>query len=234
VTTQISLVREHTEKLNPPRALWVPFELGRPIGAPDEPAFQRRVVEAALALFAESDGPVLAEFPDDAPGGSSGDMSGWVCPVNLMPPAEDAAPDGALAAVLAEMDQLRPWYQVALEKRGRTTVGLSGLEIGAVAKLLADFLDDQSIASPREDIALPQALKFASDDIKAWYFEAATAQPGPSGSVALNDWYWQDTAAGAMVRRLAATCRTLDGGMMQLLGHKALVPRTHEHLVQEI
>jgi hypothetical protein len=40
---QISLVREHTEKINPPRALWVPFELGRPVGPPDEPAFQRRV-----------------------------------------------------------------------------------------------------------------------------------------------------------------------------------------------
>ncbi len=220
--------------MNPPRALWVPFELGRPIGAPDEPEFQRRVVEAALALFAAPEGPVIADFPEDAPGGASGDMSGWVCPVNLTPPAEDAAPDSALAAVLAEIDQLRPWYQVALEKRGRTTVGLSGLDIGAAVKLVADFLDDHSTASPRKDIGLPQLLKFASDDIKAWYFEAATAQPGPSGSGVLNDWYWRETAAGAMVRRLAATCRTLDGGMMQLLGHKALVPRSHEHLVQDI
>jgi hypothetical protein len=28
-TTGISLVREHTEKIRPPRALWVTFELGR-------------------------------------------------------------------------------------------------------------------------------------------------------------------------------------------------------------
>ena len=47
--------------MNPPRALWVPFELGRPIGAPDEPDFQRRVVEAALALFAAPDGPVFLD-----------------------------------------------------------------------------------------------------------------------------------------------------------------------------
>ena len=43
-TTQISLVRMHTEVIQPPRALWVPFELGRPFGTPGEAAFQRRVI----------------------------------------------------------------------------------------------------------------------------------------------------------------------------------------------
>ena len=48
-TTQISLIRVHTERIQPPRALWVPFDLGRPIGAPDNPDFQTRVVRAALS-----------------------------------------------------------------------------------------------------------------------------------------------------------------------------------------
>ena len=39
-TTGISLVRDNTERLEPPRFLWVPFELGRPFGAPDAPAFE--------------------------------------------------------------------------------------------------------------------------------------------------------------------------------------------------
>ncbi len=34
-TTGISLVREHTEVVRPPRALWVTFELGRPLGRPE-------------------------------------------------------------------------------------------------------------------------------------------------------------------------------------------------------
>ncbi len=50
-TTQISLVRLHTERINPPRALWVPFELGRPLGIPDDPTFQKRVLLAALKLL---------------------------------------------------------------------------------------------------------------------------------------------------------------------------------------
>ncbi|MCH7711818.1 MAG: hypothetical protein IH903_09315, partial [Proteobacteria bacterium] len=50
-TTQISLIREHTEKIVPPRALWVPFELGRPFGAPDDSGFQKRVLLGALELL---------------------------------------------------------------------------------------------------------------------------------------------------------------------------------------
>ena len=48
-TASISLIRLHTEKIRPPRALWVPFELGRPLGVPDDPAFQTRVLRALLA-----------------------------------------------------------------------------------------------------------------------------------------------------------------------------------------
>ena len=69
-TTQISLVREHTEALAPPRALWVPFMLGRPFGAPGNPGFQRKVLLAALGLLerhSDSGGPVLEDFQEDAP-----------------------------------------------------------------------------------------------------------------------------------------------------------------------
>ena len=42
-TAGISLVRDNTERMRPPRFLWVPFELGRPFGAPNDPAFQTKV-----------------------------------------------------------------------------------------------------------------------------------------------------------------------------------------------
>ena len=60
-------MRENTERMQLPRFLWVPFELGRPFGAPNEPDFQRRVLRAALALLERDDGPVILEdFPDEA------------------------------------------------------------------------------------------------------------------------------------------------------------------------
>ena len=62
-TTSISLVREHTEKVKPPRALFVPFPFGMAFGRPDDPELQHRVLRAALDLLAELAGPVLRDFP---------------------------------------------------------------------------------------------------------------------------------------------------------------------------
>ena len=48
MTTGIALVRENAEALQPPRMLWVSFPLGRPLGKPGDPAFQKRVILGAL------------------------------------------------------------------------------------------------------------------------------------------------------------------------------------------
>lgn len=49
-TVVIALIRPQAENTRPPRALWVPFELGRPIGPPGDAAFQKRVILAALGI----------------------------------------------------------------------------------------------------------------------------------------------------------------------------------------
>jgi len=55
-TVAISLIRAQTENTRPPRALWVPFELGRPFGPPSDAAFQKREMSAVLTLrFAVDD-----------------------------------------------------------------------------------------------------------------------------------------------------------------------------------
>ena len=66
-TTGISLVRENTEALRPPRFLWTTFPLGRPMGTPGDAPFQRRVILAALDLLNRKSGPVLEDYPEDAP-----------------------------------------------------------------------------------------------------------------------------------------------------------------------
>ena len=59
MTTGISLVRENALALSPPRSLWVPFPLGRPLGAANNPDFQHRVIAAGLDLLNRSSGSVL-------------------------------------------------------------------------------------------------------------------------------------------------------------------------------
>jgi hypothetical protein len=66
-TVSISLLREVTTVLRPPRALFVPFPMGFPLGAPNNPELQHRIIAAALALLERNDVPVLEEFKD-APG----------------------------------------------------------------------------------------------------------------------------------------------------------------------
>ena len=75
-TTGISLVREHTETIRPPRALWVTFELGRPMGIPGDAPFQRCVLRAALDLLARTDGPLIADHLEHI--AEEADFTGWV------------------------------------------------------------------------------------------------------------------------------------------------------------
>ncbi len=63
-TVAIVLLREVAERVRPPRALYVPFPLGRPLDAPGEPRRQHAVIEAALRVLERpgTSGPVLADF----------------------------------------------------------------------------------------------------------------------------------------------------------------------------
>jgi len=56
-TVSISLLREVTEKVRPPRSLCVPFPIGYPFGKPNDAHLQMHVIRQALALL-ESDGPL--------------------------------------------------------------------------------------------------------------------------------------------------------------------------------
>jgi len=63
-TVVLSLLRDVTAKVAPPRALYVPFRHGCPLGVPSDPARQRRVIDAALALLSRrrTEAPVLVDY----------------------------------------------------------------------------------------------------------------------------------------------------------------------------
>ena len=52
-TVCVILLREIAEKVRPPRALFVPFPHGFPLGAPNDPALQRRVIRPSLPVRRE-------------------------------------------------------------------------------------------------------------------------------------------------------------------------------------
>jgi hypothetical protein len=61
-TVSISLLREVSEQINPPRSLFVPFELGFPLGEPNNIVLQHAIIADALKLLTRNDVPVLENF----------------------------------------------------------------------------------------------------------------------------------------------------------------------------
>lgn len=187
MTTGISLVRENTESMQPPRALWVTFPLGRPLGKPGDPAFQHGVIAAALALLNRESGPVLEDYPvdldevDEAPAAA--------CPVSFVKPSDDRA--GWAIRLERELGELAPWYELGRRRRGRTLVGVSDLGVAENASKLGSLLDDD---------VLPDDLtwfKHAIEDLKVYYLEALTSQPGTHDTKAVHRRFWQETDMGA-------------------------------------
>jgi hypothetical protein len=224
-STAIALMREHAETIRAPRSLWVPFELGRPLGAPDEPAFQRKVLSAALALLVSPDGPVVLEdFPDDAPGPKAEDSTGWVCPVSFPPPpSEDAGP---IAELLNEIETLAPWYQLSRDRRGRTLVGVSEMAIPEAARYALSFLEESPIENPQPEKTRAQSFKDAFMDIMAYYSEAGTAQPGRRSSGDTQQWFWYDTAAGRLFLDVREKLLQSGDKKLKFVAAKIMLPKT--------
>jgi len=221
-TAQISLIREQTAAIRPPRALWVPFMLGRPFGAPNDPAFQHRVLGALLALFERPAGPVLEDFPEDAPGDPA-DAEGYACPVSFG--AAPAGPGDLARAMEQEVGQLASWYELARKRRGRTTVGISGLPVADIVKLIGAWSTGTPTPNPQPDVPLGTVLKRATDDLKAYYFEALGAQPGNLSARAIERWFWQETAAAKAYIALRTVGLAHEDKTVRVFAERSLVPR---------
>lgn len=62
-TASVTLCREITERVAPPRALFVDFPFGYPLGAPNDGALQTGIILSALALLTETVPPgIVREF----------------------------------------------------------------------------------------------------------------------------------------------------------------------------
>ena len=217
-TSTVALIREHAEGMKPPRTLWVPFPLGRPLGAPDQPDFQRDVLRSALELLDSATETTLADYPHDAP--TSGDDP-WACAVALAPPEPANESEALRDQLVEEIRQLAPWHAESRKRRGRTTVGVSGAtieQIEALATLMADFATGAESGEVAEQVdvdwnhPMPARLKFASDDLRAFYHEAVTAQPGANypTDADLNDWLFNQTLLGTVLRQIVGVMRSSD------------------------
>jgi hypothetical protein len=228
-TTLIGLVRLHCEVMRPPRALWVPYELGRPLGPPNDPATQRTILMTALQLLVAEGGPSLItdldrELPPEVE---------WHSQFKTEPVAQ--WPDDPIAAsefLRAEFRRAIPQYQRGRARLGHTTVGLASLAEEAIgdhiaAGYIAVATNKDLPASPIRGLHRMQALRFAIDDLKACYMEAAVAGGGQPSSRQLNNWFWRQTVAGQALFALREGCIRCRDNVVRKIGEDNLIPEAY-------
>ncbi len=223
-TVSISLIREHSVALKAPRALWVPFILGRPLGAPNEPAFQHRVLKEALDLLQETNWPVLKDFNEEAPADALGFYSeNLVCPVSFPSKTVEGDLQGRL---LNEIAQLQAWYSLAKNVKGGTTTGITKCTPEELGAFIVSWLTD-SPSQGLKDLAYPMGalLKLATDELKAFYYEAKSVQPGKHTAISIQDWFWFETSAGEIFLKLKDQVSNLADPSFKGLATTSLVPR---------
>ena len=205
-TVAIALVREHAERVRPPRALWVPFYFGYALGKPDAAAFQHQVISAALGMLDAPRGPVLADYPDEAG------------PIGMPQSSEVAAStngdtDRTLDAA-GEITALRGYYERWQDQRGHTAVGVTGIpqrRFRGIIRFLEAYAesDDADMDERPADVSVPQFARYCADDLKAFCYEARMAQRPNDSEPDIHRWFWGETAVGTLIdsitQRLNAT-----------------------------
>ena len=205
-TVAIALVREHAERVRPPRALWVPFYFGYTMGKPDDPDFQHQVLAAALDTLNADVGPVLVDYPEEAG------------PIGLPQASEVAASangdaDKPLDAA-GEITALRGYYERWQEQRGRTAVGVTGIpqrRFRGIIRFLEAYAesDEADMDERPADVSVPQFVRYCADDLKAFCYEARMAQRPGDSEADIHTWFWGETAVGSLIdsitQRLNAT-----------------------------
>ena len=186
-------------------------------------------MRAALALLERDDGPVILEdFPEDAPGQGEMTMEGMVCPIRLKRP-ERGDQSELVKQITVEMRDLAPWRELFLASHGRSIVGASKMTIDAAVAALGSILETGQADGVSDD-ELGMCLRYASEDLRNWYIEAASARPGGAASARqLADWFWGETSAGALILALHPACLASDNPQLKRVAAGALVPRAQHH-----
>ena len=190
------MVREHVERVKPPRMLWVPFAFGDALGWPGDAAFQHEVLKAAFGLLERPEGPVLEDFPDDTD------------PELLLQASAAARTEASEPRDPAdEVTALRPYYERWLESNGRTAVGVSRVpqrRFRGVVRFLQAFVKEEDDTPERPAaFTLPQFIRYSVDDLKAFYYEARMQQRPAEVDGELHEWFWAETAIGKLIVQVA-------------------------------
>ncbi|PCJ67102.1 MAG: hypothetical protein COA73_00345 [Candidatus Hydrogenedentota bacterium] len=165
--------------------------MGRPLGKPGDADFQHLVLQEVFGLLDATEGPVLRDFSETIEDASAQPLS-----CQLPPKMNDEQ-----HAALSEASGLKPAYERALAKTGRTNVGRLVDDASGIPGLLEGMLRIKDGTSWK-DAGLPENnVLEASKDIMSYYEEVAAELAGhiPAARAA-ETWFFAETEAGQLLK----------------------------------
>jgi hypothetical protein len=90
---------------------------------------------------------------------------------------------------------------------GRTAFGLSGIpapRFRGVVRFFESFAagEDTDLEERPREMPLPGFIRYCADDLKALYVEGYMAMKPAAGGDEIIRWFWGETAAGQLLRRV--------------------------------
>lgn len=123
---------------------------------------------------------------------------------------------------------MHSWHTIARHQNKRTTTGISGLTPDSITRLFSEFILGNDTGLSEQELA--NQLRLAAEDLKAFYFEALSAQPDqPTDDTTLSNWFWGSTFGAAVINEVRKTCLNHEAKEMLLAGKLLLVPRSQMH-----
>jgi hypothetical protein len=172
------------ERMAPPRALYGEFPLGRPLGVPNDPAFQHDVLARAFALLEAEQGPVLVDHPVAI----AIEDEGLAC---TLPPRYDTS----VPPAVDEARALRPAWDRAVAAQGVTSVGRV-TDADGIPDLVAKLVRI-SEGERWDEVGLPGDPISCAHDLRTYYEEAAVELAGGVTGGSAEVWFSEATEAGA-------------------------------------
>ena len=188
-TVALSSIRGQIETTSPPRALHCNFPLGRPLGKPNEPEFQRDVLIEAFSLLEKPAGPVLVDYPISIEDDADAPLS---C---MIPPSDTSDREPAASEALG----LLPAWRRTQEKYGRSTVGkvITAEQVPDMLDLFARITDGESW----DKVGFPGDPTKIAADIKNFYEEAAISlNDSPPSARSAESWFVTETLAAQTIQ----------------------------------
>ena len=171
------------------------------------------MVSAALDLLASAVPPCTITEYEAA--NAAGERQRWEAPVT------DVAGN-----LYAEVTALRARYSSSQQLLGRTTVGVANRTIDDVVTVVEHATRGERAGITKlVDQPYTLQLRYAVDDLKAYYLEAGAAGSMAPGSDELGSWFWRDSVGGRTLLALRKRLLSDERKGLKILGGNFIVPR---------